>query len=253
MALQGERSLDRIRLLRGLTADERRAVAGRCRWLSHPPGKLLIEHGSAGSEVLFIVEGRVRVLGASTYAREVVYAEIAAGGQVGDLAAVDGGRRSATVVTVGACLVAALPTAEFRRLLADHASVALALLEDFARMVRAADVRIAEISTMGATERICRELLRSARPGFRPDLLVIDDLPTQELLASVTGTTRETVAKIVAQLAHARVVRRLRRRLEILQPAALYAMAGLEPRPLQHRERPMDLVEDGPRSQRSDL
>lgn len=251
MALQSERSLDRIHLLRDLSSEERRAVAARCRWQRYSGGRLLIEHGSRGSEVLFIVEGRVRVLGPSSYAREVVYAEIGAGGQVGELAAVDGGPRSASVVTVGDCLIAALSTSDFHRLIADHTSVALALLQDFARMLRAADVRIAEISTMGATERVCRELLRNARSSAQPDLLVINELPTQELLASVTGTTRETVAKIVAQLAHAQIVRRVRRRLEILRPAALRTMAGLEPVPLPHR-RP-ELVAGDRRSQRGDL
>lgn len=226
-------NLDRIRLLASLSEAERRAVAARCRWHRYPAGTPIINHDSAANDVLLIVEGRVRVIGSPSYGREVVYAEIATGGHVGELAAVDGGLRSATVVTTTACLIAALLAADFRDLVVRHPSVALSLLQDFARIVRAADVRIAEVSTMGATERICRELLRSARPGATSGLLVIDTLPTQELIASVTGTTRETVAKVMAQLAHAGLVRRLHRRLEILDVQRVAALAGMDAGPAE--------------------
>lgn len=159
------------------------------------------------------------------HGREVVYAEIPAGGHVGELAAIDGGPRSADVIAVTDCLIGALPAASFRALLARHPDMALRLLEGFARVVRLADRRITELSTMAAVERICRELLRRSHGDKRA--LVVDELPTQELLASVTGTTRETVGKVMAQLAHSGLVRRCNRSLHLLDVERIKALAGM--------------------------
>lgn len=157
------------------------------------------------------------------------------------VAAIDGGPRSADVVAVTDCLVAALPVTEFRALLLRHAAISLDLLEDVARMVRMADLRITELSTMGAVERICRELLRRAVPHREEAELAVHDLPTQETLAGLTGTTRETVGKVMMQLAHAGLVRRRRRTLLLVDLDRLRQLAGLiaaDPLPVAANGRP---------------
>ena len=85
--------------------------------------------------------------------------------------------------------------------------------------------RITELSTMGAVGRICRELRRRAKPEGAQGQLVIRELPTQEMLAGLTGTIRETVGKVMAQLAHAGIVLRRGRDLYILDPHRLDAFA----------------------------
>lgn len=225
MSTTAPAGLDRITLLSGLAQEQLNAIAARCAWHRYPAGRMIIAHDSAVRDFLMVVQGHVRVVAATSSGREVVYAEIAAGGHVGELAAIDGGPRSASVVTVTDCLIASMPPATLRELLLTHPMVTLALLRDFARMVRLADERIMEVSTMGAVERICRELLRVAHPG-RDGQLTIDALPTQELIASITGTTRETVGKVMARLAQLAVVRRRQRRLIVLDPRRLEALAG---------------------------
>jgi CRP-like cAMP-binding protein len=217
--------LDRIELLRGLPADVRSDLAQRCAWRHFPAGALIIERDSRGQDVLFLVEGRVRITDVTAKGREVAYAEIVAGGHLGQLAALDDGPRSANATAVGDCLIAALPGVAFRDLLRHWPDVTFALLEDFAHTVRLADLRITELSTMGAVERVCRELLRRAAPTGD----IVESVPTQETLAALTGTTRETVGKIMGQLIHAGLVRRKRRALELLDLAGLHAFAGLEP------------------------
>lgn len=217
--------LDSITLLRGLTGEDCRAIASQCAWRRCAAGTLVIARDSASRDVLFIVDGRVRVVDTTGRGREVVYAEIAAGGQVGELAAIDGGPRSADVVAVTDCLVAALPAGSFRTLLARHPEVALRALERFARIVRLADRRITELSTLPALERICRELLRLARQ--QNGALVVDELPTQELIASITGTTRETVGKVMAQLAHSGLVRRRHQALHLLDIESIKTLADV--------------------------
>lgn len=222
--------LCRVRLLRALPATECAALAARCGWRHYRAGQTIIARDSGERDFLFVVEGRAQVIDVTDRGREVVYAEIAAGGHVGELAAIDGGPRSANVVAVTDCLIAALPVAGFRALLLRHAQISLDLLEDVVRMVRVADLRITELSTMGAVERICRELLRRAEPHQGDAPLAVRDLPTQETLAALTGTTRETVGKIIMQLAHAGLVRRRQRSRLLIDLERVRGFAGIEAR-----------------------
>jgi len=77
-------------------------------------------------------------------------------------------------------------------------------------------------------QRVYRELRRLAAPVPGSGRLAIDALPTQEALAARLGTTRETVARVLAQLARTRITERQGRRLLIHRPDELEILAGLE-------------------------
>ena len=123
----------------------------------------MLSHDSDCREVLFIAAGRVRVLNFAASGREVAYATIEAGSQVGELAALDGEPRSASVEALDDCLIAALPSGPFHELLLAHGELAVTLLKNLARIIRRTDERIAELSVLGAMQRVYRELLRLAQ------------------------------------------------------------------------------------------
>jgi CRP/FNR family transcriptional regulator, cyclic AMP receptor protein len=216
-------TLDGIRLLAPLTPDERRALAARCSWRRHRPGERILSRDAESREVLFVVAGRVRVVNYAASGREIAYAVIEPGSHVGELSALDGEPRSASVEALDACLIAALPSGPFHELLLTHAELAVALLKNLARIIRRTDERIAELSVLGAMQRVYRELLRLARPCGEGT--VVAPLPTQESMAALVGTTRETVARALGQLAKAGVAQRRGRELLIRDPAVLEAMS----------------------------
>ncbi|MEE9195887.1 MAG: helix-turn-helix domain-containing protein, partial [Alphaproteobacteria bacterium] len=83
------------------------------------------------------------------------------------------------------------------------------LLRRLTAMVRMGDVRIMELSTLAATQRVYAELLRMARPDVAvPNLWVIHPLPPLREIASRISTTRETVARALSQLYPTGLVRR---------------------------------------------
>ena len=133
------------------------------------------------------------------------------------------------MIAVEDCLLAALVPEAFEALLRRHPDVALGLLRALVAIIRNTDERITEISTLGAVQRVGRELLRLAGPDpAMPEAWSIAPLPTQQGIASRAGTTRETVARTLAQLAADGVVERRgkalripdRRRLEALDRRA---------------------------------
>jgi CRP/FNR family transcriptional regulator, cyclic AMP receptor protein len=214
-------------LLAALTHEARVHLARRCAWRRVAPGETIIGRDDTSRAMVWIVEGRARVVDYTSSGREVVYAEFGPGDHVGELAALDGGPRSADVIAIAPCLVASLPSDDLHALVAREPTVAVGLLKDLTRIVRLGDLRITELSTMGAVHRICRELLRRGAPDGDGKVGVIEPLPTQEALAGLTGTTRETVARVLAQLAHAGLVRRQGRTMHLLDIQRLQKLGGL--------------------------
>ncbi|WP_234782226.1 Crp/Fnr family transcriptional regulator [Sinorhizobium americanum] len=101
--------------------DNKAVAALSERWIvrSYAPQELIIAHGESGRDVFFILEGHARVTLFSTNGREVLYGDRGPGDIVGELAAIDGKARSATVLAIDATRAARLPAKDFRSLIAE--------------------------------------------------------------------------------------------------------------------------------------
>jgi CRP-like cAMP-binding protein len=226
LAAPDEGTLDGIGLLQSLTQDERRAMARRCAWRRYRGGEQIFDRDSATQDVLFITDGEVRVVNYSASGRETAFANVAAGGHVGEIAAIDGMTRSASVVAVTACTIASFPQDEFVALVEGHAAIAFHLLRRFTAIIRTNNERIAELSTIGAVQRVYRELLRLCKPAPSGQGAVVTPLPTQHDLASKVGATRETVARALGQLMNTGVIERRGRTLLIRDTDMLAFLAS---------------------------
>jgi CRP-like cAMP-binding protein len=209
LRVETSHTLAGITLFKGLDEAERRRLESRCTWRRYGAGETVLERGSESREVLFIVAGSVNILNISLTGREVAYARLGAGDCFGELAAIDGEPRSATVVAAESTLVGVLPSARFIELLRGNVGVTFTLLQRLTGMVRMGDVRIMELSTLAATQRVYAEILRMARPDAAvPSLWVVHPLPPLREIASRVSTTRETVARALSQLYPTGLVRR---------------------------------------------
>jgi CRP-like cAMP-binding protein len=218
------RTLSGVALLRGLDEAARLRLEARCHWRHYAAGETVLERGSDSREVLFIAQGAVNIVNFSLAGREVAYATLHTGDCFGELAAIDGQPRSASVVAVERTLLAILPSDRFLGLLRENAEITFRLLQRLTHMVRSGDVRIMELSTLAATQRVYAELLRMATPDIAvPSLWVIHPLPPLREIASRVGTTRETVARALSQLYPTGLVRRKGRSLYIMDREKLQA------------------------------
>ena len=210
------RSLASVRLFESFSTQAVRSVGNACRWSTYSSGETIIEKGENSHDVYFLVAGSVRVLNFASSGRVVAYASVGVGSFFGELAAIDGRPRSATVVAEAPCTVAILPAREFRRLITSRPDVALSLLERLAEIIRTCNDRIFDLTSLGAMQRVCVELLRLAEPDLSgSDHWVVDPLPTQTAIARNAGTTRETVARAIARLSAGGMVKRTSKALHI--------------------------------------
>ncbi|NIR27734.1 MAG: Crp/Fnr family transcriptional regulator [Gammaproteobacteria bacterium] len=217
MQVEPSRTLAGTRVFADLDEAERRRLEGRCTWRRYRPGETVLERGSESREVLFIVQGAVNIVDVSLSGREVAYATLMAGDCFGELSAIDGQPRSASVVATENTLLAVLSSSEFLEILKERAEVSFKVLERLTSMVRMGDIRIMELSTLAATQRVYAEILRMAAPDAAvPDLWVIRPLPPLREIASRVSTTRETVARALSQLYPTGLVRRKGKSLYIV-------------------------------------
>lgn len=202
-------SLANIDLLQQLTPPELKKIEQACTWRKIRAGDQIITRESASRDVIFVVQGEVRIVNFSLSGREVAYAEVGAGGYFGELAAIDGAPRSANVVAHRNCLLACLGPAPFRKMLSEHSATAVQVLEKLARIIRVCDDRIMDLATLGAHQRVYRELAKLVTEDpVRHGSWLIYPTPTQAAIASKASTTRETVARVMSQLASADILER---------------------------------------------
>lgn len=215
-----------IRLLSQLRPETLSDLERRCRWRRYAANEEILSRDSDSEDVLFVVEGRVRVVNYSITGREIAFATVEAGGYFGELAAIDGEPRSANVIALEDSRLGALAPMMFRNLLLDHPDIAMRVLKRLARIVRTCDDRIMDLSTLGAVQRVHVELLRLAEPDpATPGLWVIRSMPTHKDIASHASTARETVARVLSQLAGAGIVERNRKTLYIRNRPRLERLA----------------------------
>jgi CRP/FNR family transcriptional regulator, cyclic AMP receptor protein len=216
--------LSKVRVLQTLPERTLRSLGQRCRWLRYRAGEQIVDRQSDDRDVFFVLEGRVRAVHYFSD-REVILSEIGPGGHFGEFAAIDGCGRSASVVAIDDCVVAALTSDEFMSLLRRHFDMAVAIMRHLVKVIRTSDERITGLSTLGAMQRVGRELVRLAQPDTTaPATFSITLMPSHSSIASQTGTTRETVARTLARLAHDGLIERSGRRIRILDMGRLESL-----------------------------
>lgn len=218
--------LDGIELLRSLNDQERRDVEIRCRWRRCGKDEQIVDKDSEDRDVYFVVEGGVQIVNYSLSGREIAFARVSAGGFFGELSAIDGLPRSASVVTTEPSLLATVSPRHFSDIVTTHPEMAADVLRRLAAIIRTCDERIMDLSTLGAVQRVYQQLLRMAQQEDGDEAWQIRGLPTHKAIASLASTTRETVARSMSQLATAGIVERRGRTLQIHDRDTLERLAG---------------------------
>lgn len=227
MSQEPIRRLDGIRLLSKLPPEALNEIAQQCRWREYPADAEILDRDSEDRDVYFVVRGGVQIVNYSLSGRKIALAKIAAGGYFGELAAIDGRPRSAGVIALEDCRVAAMPPAAFDQLVLDHPQLAMHLLRRLARIIRACDDRIMDLSTLGAVQRVYLELLGLSRlDPAGSGSWVIWPMPAQREIASQASTTRETVTRAISQLVADGVVARKGKSLYLRDRKRLESLAA---------------------------
>jgi CRP-like cAMP-binding protein len=131
----GIRLLSKVPLFEGLSRPHLERLADLAQEVSYGAGRMLVKAGTPGVAFYVILEGQAKVF-KGKIATAQGEAMLGPGDFFGELALLDGGPRSASVVAASPLSTIRIERAPFRRMLKDEPEIALKMLEAMARRMR---------------------------------------------------------------------------------------------------------------------
>ncbi|MGF7163237.1 CRP-like cAMP-binding protein [Rhodoligotrophos appendicifer] len=193
------------------------SIDRRCLWIHYAPLQTIIEQDDGSRDILFVTQGFARVIIYAPSGAVVSFRDIAAGTFIGELAAIDGRPRSASVEAIDTTVAGRMAAEHFHHVLASHPAVSMALIKHMAQAIRGLTERVYEFSTLAVRNRIQAELLRLGRPDpAKPNEYLIDPAPTHGEFASRVSSHREAVTRELNRLERLGILDRRARSLRIL-------------------------------------
>jgi CRP-like cAMP-binding protein len=167
----------------------------------HKENLILIEE-EIGSSMFVILDGRVKVSRISDDGREVILSIMSEGDFFGEMSLLDGHTRSANVTAIDDSVLLVIRREEFLQMLHDYPQIAINLLKELAQRIRKGDEHIKSLSLQDAKGRVANTLLRISEDYgvFRKGQVEINELPLQQDLANMAGTSRETISRVIKTL-----------------------------------------------------
>lgn len=207
-------------ILRSLDDDERRAVLARSTRRRFRNGDTLFHQGDLGDSVHLLERGHVAIRVLSPRGTAVTLDVLVPGSSFGEQALLDpASRRTATAVAIGQVETRTLGADSFAELQRRHPAVTMVLVELLAAQVRRLSDQLLDAHTMGADERVLKQLARLAASfgdGHTANIPI-----TQEDLASLAGTTRPTANRALQALVDDGTVVLGRGRIEVVDSSRL--------------------------------
>lgn len=188
-------------------------------------GSFLMTEGEASDHVILLLAGRAKISSYTADGKEVVLAVRGPGDLLGELSALDGAERSATVSALEPIEALIVPSERFTSFLASHGRLAILLLQTMSRKLRDADRKRIEFGAYDTPGRVARRLLELVdRYGESDgDNVRISLSLTQDELAGWTGSSREAVSKALREFRDRGWVTTGRRSIIVLDVDALKA------------------------------
>jgi CRP/FNR family transcriptional regulator, cyclic AMP receptor protein len=162
-------------------------------------GNIVVLEQESGAALFVIITGKVKVVRMDEDGREVILSMFGPGEFFGEMSLLDGLARSASVVATVKSELFMIHRRDFLELLNEFPSVAISLLSELAMRLRKADMQIKSLSLKDAEGRVANVMLILADDVgvFRKGKVEIDDLPLQQDIANMAGTSRETVSRMI--------------------------------------------------------
>jgi CRP/FNR family cyclic AMP-dependent transcriptional regulator len=186
-------------------------------------GTTIFRKGDAGTELIAVLSGNVKISAPAADGREVVFDQMREGEIFGEIALLDGGPRTADAIAVSDCELAVIARREFIAFLGEQPQFALELIEVLCARLRRTSEQLEDLIFLDLPKRLAKAILRLADEvgGSRPRKISV----TQRDLSQRIGMSRESTNKQLRSWALTGWIRIERGRIIVLDPDALVKIA----------------------------
>lgn len=165
---------------------------------SYRKNTVIINEGELGDSLFVLLQGRVKVYSTDADGREIIFNTVEAGDYFAEMW-LDGGPRSASVMTVEPCICSVVDRAALREHLAEEPEFALELVTQVIRRARAATETARNMALLDVYGRVI-VTLESQRGAASPDEPITLTQITHQNIANRVGASREMVSRLLKDL-----------------------------------------------------
>ncbi|NLM53267.1 MAG: Crp/Fnr family transcriptional regulator [Firmicutes bacterium] len=193
--------LQKVPFFQGLSEKELEMVSAVMIERLYPKGEILFFEGDPGEALFVIKTGRVKISKMSEDGREQILHILKDGDIFAEVILFDRGPYPATAEAVENTTCWLLSNAAMEKLLASQPLLAIKLLRIMSRRLRQAQILIRDLALHDTYSRLASLILRLIRrEGKVTEKGIVLDLQlTRQEMASMIGTSRETVARILSR------------------------------------------------------
>ena len=188
-----------VNIFSDLSESELVGIQDICTTRKYPKNSMIILEEEMGDVVFIVMSGTVKITRVNDEGKEVILAMLGSGEVFGEMAILDGESRSANALSQENCEVVTINREDFLNLLKTNNKVSLNLMTEFAIRLRKSDQQIEALSLDDAEHRIGVSILNLAEElgVIRHGAVTIENLPYQQDIANMAGTSRETVSRVM--------------------------------------------------------
>ncbi len=189
--------LSNVPLFASLSDDELQPIADMATTRSLPANSVVVNEGDQTDSMYIISSGRVKIYLSDEDGKEITLGISGPGDYFGEMV-LDGGLRSASVMTVEPSKFSVIQKNDLEKYLLQNPNVALAIVKQLIGRVRALSDNVRSLALLDVYGRLRKLLLDLAVEEHGEK--VIKDKITQQDLANRVGASREMVSKILKEL-----------------------------------------------------
>ncbi|NQU03453.1 MAG: Crp/Fnr family transcriptional regulator [Syntrophaceae bacterium] len=222
--------LKSIDLFSSLNSEDTERLAALLRKRSLKKGEVLFRKGDEGIALYIVQKGSVRIVLPSRMGDEVSPAIFTEGDFFGEMALLDGMPRSADAVALEQTEVLALNRRDFLAFLQNNEMAIKAIFSYLSMRLRKTDDLLEDAYFLNISTRFARRLVELAQKRGRTgqdENIEIDLRLNQSDLASIVGTTRESINKELRVLRERGIVHMAESKIRILDMKRLESRARL--------------------------
>ena len=166
---------------------------------SYPKGSMIILEEEFGDTVFIVEKGTIKITRVNDEGKEVILSLMGKYEIFGEMSVIDGEARSANALAQENCELFTIKSNDFLNILKNNFKISYALMSELAKRIRKSDLHIEALSLSDAEHRIGVSILNLAEEMgvIRKGKVTIENLPFQQDIANMSGTSRETVSRIL--------------------------------------------------------
>lgn len=225
-ALDIKSSLANVPLFNDLDGTEIEQLASLCRTRAVSRGNVIFYEDDPGTSCYIIVKGKVKIVVNADDGREHILGVLQDGDFFGEMSLIDGQPRSASAIAVEDVQMVTIQRDEFLKLLRSNPEISLKLLVTLSQRLRTADRNMESLAFLSAPGRVARLLLELGKDHGEktPEGVTFTHNMTRQELASLAGTSRETLTRVLMDYQDRGIIHLDKNRLTLKNEAKLREM-----------------------------